>query len=616
MDMEIVTYNEAKNAYEKFVKESKGFLGFFGKNDELQSFADIQKGNSAYNGVYLGIKTVPLDKIKGSVQKYMDFDQNFVPKNNVIEDRWSKIYMAFVNGKSLPPVSLYKIKNDYFVYDGNHRISVTKFLKQEEIESEVTEFLPSSETKENVIYREKFIFEKTTDLDGVIFTETNQYPRLIKEITDYKEYLLNKEGKDLTFLETSQLWNQNIYLPSVKIMKENNLLQMQNFPNRTLADLFVYFLDHKYYESEKKGHDIGFSYAIVDYINLIKTDKDLESKIILDEKTIKNLKILNEVDKRKYLDPEILRKNDILKESTGLSLNHNFLLLFEIDDYIEKNNITDYKEGLKKWYDENFIKKIEILQKKVEYLPEIYSDKIDMVLKDKEKLFYSLQNYNIICQNTQASCLDLLANYIIQIYIPIIDILVKKSIGDEQFIEAYYGIQGKYNYLLEYKKDVTIKEASELYFKSEGKKYQKIHDWFLDKFNNTSKSEILIDYMIGKVEMGISDIDLFRKTLEKYGKPKKYGTVFKLEMAKDNFMEANKEKDWLRDRIIPELENMSSNEEIMIFFKTKSVLAGIKGKEELSLIDFYADVVDYGNYLGKNLNEVAIIDLALDYKNK
>ena len=63
------------------------------------------------------------------------------------------------------------------------------------------------------------------------------------------------------------------------------------------------------------------------------------------------------VDKRKYLDPEILRKNDILTEVTGLKFDHNFLLLFEIDEYMMKNDIEDLTDGIKKWYEEDFLRK-------------------------------------------------------------------------------------------------------------------------------------------------------------------------------------------------------------------------------------------------------------------
>jgi hypothetical protein len=95
-----VTYKEAKDVYSKFIKDSKGFLGlgWFEHKEELNNFSEIQKENGAFNNVYLGIKEVEIEQIKGSVQKYQDFDRNFIPKNSVVEDRWCRIYMANMNG--------------------------------------------------------------------------------------------------------------------------------------------------------------------------------------------------------------------------------------------------------------------------------------------------------------------------------------------------------------------------------------------------------------------------------------------------------------------------------------------------------------------------------------
>lgn len=620
-------YNEAKNAYNKFIKESKvGFFGFyFSKSDELENFLEVQKATGAYTGNYIGIKNVPIDKIKGSVQKYMDFDKNFVPKNEVIEERWCRVYMGFCDGVSLPPVQLYKIKDDYFVYDGNHRVSVANFLNFKNIEAEVTEFIPSLDTKENVIYREKFMFEKITGLENIIFTETNQYQRIMKEIEDYVGYLRNKEGKETDIVTGADIWYENIYHPSIKIIEENGIVD--NFEGRTISDLFIYFLDHKYFESERKGHDVGFSYAIIDFINFTKTyrDNSLDSIIEINSEVKENLKTLQNIDKRKYLDPEILRKNDLLTEITGLKFDHNFLILFEIDEYMEKMSITEFGEGVTRWYKEEFIEKIEKFKEKLKKLPLKYRKNAEIISENKEQLYYSMQNFSLFYkkhENVEPRFMEIVSGYILEIYIPIVEIienkLEEKEISEESIRDIYYGIQGKYNYLQEYKKDSIMEEAAGLYFKAESKKEQKLHDWFLLKFSNTPKSELLIDYMIGKFRMQIKNKSELDEILAKYGKPKKYGSIFKLEKAKENFEEHSGNRDWLEDRVRSDLENIAAQEEIMTFFKTQSIMESLKEGEEdgLSLIDFYADIVAYGNYLEKDLSYVDIIDLALEYKNR
>jgi len=54
-----------------------------------------------------------------------------------------RVDLAFHQGKDLPPVSLYKLGDAYFVEDGNHRISVARFHGAEWIDADVTELRPA-----------------------------------------------------------------------------------------------------------------------------------------------------------------------------------------------------------------------------------------------------------------------------------------------------------------------------------------------------------------------------------------------------------------------------------------------------------------------------------------
>ena len=56
-----------------------------------------------------------------------------------MRSRWERIASAQRRGEALPPVSLYKIGDLYFVRDGHHRVSVAKSLGREDIDAYVTE---------------------------------------------------------------------------------------------------------------------------------------------------------------------------------------------------------------------------------------------------------------------------------------------------------------------------------------------------------------------------------------------------------------------------------------------------------------------------------------------
>lgn len=108
----------------------------------LPSFEEARKALGADNRVQLGKKLVEVSSIVGSVGRYKDFDRNFMPKKGSMGERWKRLDLAFHRTRKFPPVELYKLGSDYYVLDGNHRVSVARFHKVEAIEAEVTAFHP------------------------------------------------------------------------------------------------------------------------------------------------------------------------------------------------------------------------------------------------------------------------------------------------------------------------------------------------------------------------------------------------------------------------------------------------------------------------------------------
>ncbi|MEO8613455.1 MAG: ParB N-terminal domain-containing protein [Chloroflexota bacterium] len=87
----------------------------------------------------LGLVTVAIEQIVGSVDRNRDFDRAFLPRTGVTMERWLRIVKARYKGEYLPPVELRKVGEAYFVVDGHHRISVAREMGQEYIDAYVTE---------------------------------------------------------------------------------------------------------------------------------------------------------------------------------------------------------------------------------------------------------------------------------------------------------------------------------------------------------------------------------------------------------------------------------------------------------------------------------------------
>jgi hypothetical protein len=113
---------------------------FFGDpaSTRMRPFEDISNEFRALNRVRLGKRAVAVEKIVGSVGRSGDFDRSFLPARMSLEERWKRVDRAYHMGQDLPPVSLFKLGDSYFVEDGNHRVSVARYQGIEWIDAEVT----------------------------------------------------------------------------------------------------------------------------------------------------------------------------------------------------------------------------------------------------------------------------------------------------------------------------------------------------------------------------------------------------------------------------------------------------------------------------------------------
>ena len=130
--------------------------------NQLLSFDEVRKASRADNQTYLGTKIVEVEKIVGSVGRQRDFERSFLPARASLEARWKRVDGAFYRMKDLPPVSLYKIGDTYFVLDGHHRVSVARYHDVPTLEAVVTEFrsqTPSDLSAGSQAFTEEHTFE-------------------------------------------------------------------------------------------------------------------------------------------------------------------------------------------------------------------------------------------------------------------------------------------------------------------------------------------------------------------------------------------------------------------------------------------------------------------------
>lgn len=583
-----IYFSEAQAAYRKFLKSSRGMLGLnFKKQENLKSFTEIQKEENAYNSVNLGIKEIPLDKIVGSVEKYSYFDKNFVPKNDIVKQRWINIYVGYMMDSMLPPVILYKIKDDYYVYDGNHRVSVAKFLNFASIEAEVEEFLPTKDTKDKVIYQEHMFFEKETGIEEIILSEPIKYKYLREEIESYIDLLNKRRNGNFSLREGAEKWYKEIFLPIKVLLKENNIAKSQK---KNISDIFMFLLDHKYYLSKNEGKNKGYLYSTIDFINLVKTN---ENRNLHNMCQIETQEAVEKYRKLAALDEELIdlsfqgkkEKKELLKK--------------EISEYfseaLEKLPIrySEYLGGIDRSKDifaGYILEYIEILNKgkNLEIL-NIQSEEQESSEKIENCDFHSENRISVL-------------NYILEIFLPITEILI--WINEENIFspEEYENLQREFFYLLRLKKVLQGEGKSSKYENLMAKNIRiAVETKNRDMLYGVKK--ILVKEKEKEFIRNLENAEKFYSLLQKYGEIKRYETYTDFFIMLDNYGEKR-----FMDSLEKDLEEFYSFDEIVNEYKTQAILhmennTILKNGYENNLQENYEyGFIDF--FIMKNLGEI------------
>jgi hypothetical protein len=244
---------------------------FNGKDNSLLPFDEVRRLLPFQGQHYLGMRQVPVHKIVGSVGRYQDFDRAFLPRRSELGSRWVSIDMAHLQDVILPPIEVYKIGEAYFVKDGNHRVSVAKERGQEDIDAYVIEIESPVAVDETtniddfIREVEKQDFEERTHLSSlrpeakIELSLPGVYNKLIEHIETHRWFLGEQWNHPASFEEATTSWYDDVYLPLVKVIREQGTLK--EFPGRTEADLYLWIIEHLWYLREEMHQDISLEDA-------------------------------------------------------------------------------------------------------------------------------------------------------------------------------------------------------------------------------------------------------------------------------------------------------------------------------------------------------------------
>ncbi|MBI5953141.1 MAG: hypothetical protein HY865_15900 [Chloroflexi bacterium] len=255
-------FNRAR--FKSFVNQVLAILS--GQPTQLLSYDDVKEKLRIGGPIYRGVKTIRVDQIAGSLNRYHEFDRAFLPKDDQLAIRWQKVDRAFYEDIHLPPVVLYKVGEVYFVVDGHHRVSVAREQGQEFIEAEVRECATRVNIKPDVkpedleILGAKVNFLERTGLDdirpgaNIKLTIPDGFDRMLEHIAVHHYFMGLDFRRDITEQEAVAHWYDKVYLPIVEVIRQSDILK--DFPDKTEGDMYMWVLDHQHYLATERGEPL------------------------------------------------------------------------------------------------------------------------------------------------------------------------------------------------------------------------------------------------------------------------------------------------------------------------------------------------------------------------
>lgn len=280
---------KGKKEYQRAI--SKGHYPYLPVLDDLLSHSDIECE------VNLGTMHIRLDQVVGTSNfgRTTAFASNFMPLldyGTEFSIKWSLLCDAQLEEGIRDAIKVYEYMNQYYVIEGNKRVSVLKYYDAVTIAANVIRKVPKrTDDIENIIYYEFMSFYELTEMNFITFSQAGSYEKLLTLTGhDTKTPWSEDERKDFT----------SFYYA---FLKEYTLKGGKKLPI-TCGDAILAFLNVYDYETAKEMTGAEIRPA------LDKLKEEFE--LLTDESSVELLMNPTEVSKKKVLN-KLMPSNPVKK---------------------------------------------------------------------------------------------------------------------------------------------------------------------------------------------------------------------------------------------------------------------------------------------------------------
>jgi hypothetical protein len=220
----------------------------------LLPFGEVTERLRLTGRAYVGVRSIPLAKIIGSVDRACEFDRDFHPHRHDSEARMRALETAFPEG-DFPAISVFDVGGAYFISDGHHRVALAHERGQEFIEAEIVQLatnyrLPPDVDIPQLVHTElRRMFMEESGLElvqpdiDISFSSPAGYLELLEAVKAHGFDLAARLGRLPSRDELAQSWLREVYQPGMRALHEAGL----SCPERdaTDADAFLWLYQRR-----------------------------------------------------------------------------------------------------------------------------------------------------------------------------------------------------------------------------------------------------------------------------------------------------------------------------------------------------------------------------------
>ena len=301
---------EGMEFYQKAVKLGKRAMAIQSakkKNPYLKVLDENPEASRSVMEYPLGLVQIPAERIVGTktAGRRQAFACNFMPvlgDHTEFAMKWSTLCESHLKEGIHDAIVAYEYMNEFYVLEGNKRVSVLKYFDAVSIPGTVTRIVPyRTEEKANKIYYEFMDFYDLSAVNYIYFSEEGKFARL--------QSLLGKQPKE-KWTDEDRMNFSSVYACFENIfrtlVKENE--------DRTMGDAFLAFLEIYGYK------------AMADM-----TASEMQIKIA---RSVKVFEVQGNDEKLEIrMDPEIMKKPLLQRLIPLSSPVQNIAFVHEVDPH-------------------------------------------------------------------------------------------------------------------------------------------------------------------------------------------------------------------------------------------------------------------------------------------